>query len=64
MTKEIPLTKGYVALVDDDDFDWLSQFKWHISHDGYAVRTRYLEEQKTSGKVSLNEIPLNIAPAA
>lgn len=26
--KEIPLTKGKVALVDDDDFGWLSQYKW------------------------------------
>jgi hypothetical protein len=26
--KEIPLTRGYVALVDDADFDWLSQFSW------------------------------------
>lgn len=28
MTKEIPLTQGQVALVDDDDFEWLSQWKW------------------------------------
>jgi len=26
--KEIPLTQGQVALVDDSDFDWLSQWKW------------------------------------
>lgn len=26
--KEIPLTKGYVALVDDEDFERLSQFKY------------------------------------
>jgi hypothetical protein len=27
--KEIPLTQGKVALVDDDDFAYLSQFKWY-----------------------------------
>lgn len=27
--KEIKLTKGYVAIVDDEDFDYLSQFLWH-----------------------------------
>lgn len=27
--KEIPLTKGCVALVDDEDFEWLSQWKWY-----------------------------------
>jgi len=26
--KEIPLTQGKVALVDDEDFDRVSQFKW------------------------------------
>ena len=28
MTKEIPLTRGQVAVVDDDDFDFLSQWSW------------------------------------
>jgi hypothetical protein len=37
MTKEIPLTQGRVALVDDEDFDRLSRFKWHFNN-GYAVR--------------------------
>lgn len=26
--KEIPLTRGYVAMVDDEDYDWLMQWKW------------------------------------
>lgn len=34
--KTIKLTKGYEAVVDDADFDYLSQFKWCSSH-GYAV---------------------------
>lgn len=40
--KQIPLTKGYFALVDDADFEWLSQWKWCASvKDGkvYAKRT-------------------------
>jgi hypothetical protein len=27
---EIPLTRGYVALIDDCDFDLVSAYKWHV----------------------------------
>lgn len=27
--REIPLTRSLVALVDDEDFDWLNQWRWH-----------------------------------
>ena len=29
MTKEIPLSQGLVALVDDVDYEWASKHKWH-----------------------------------
>lgn len=32
--REIPLTKGLVAIVDADLFDWLSQWKWCASDGG------------------------------
>lgn len=35
MTKHIPLTKGQFAIVDDDDYDYLSKRKWHVNT-GYA----------------------------
>ena len=41
MSNLIPLTQGKFALVDDEDFDWLNQYKWHTSKDShtfYAVR--------------------------
>lgn len=43
MVKEIELTQGKVALVDDADFEWLSQFRWHVckskvSNTFYAAR--------------------------
>ena len=44
MTKELVLTKGLVALVDDEDFVLLSAFRWSAQkqHNGtfYAVRGR------------------------
>lgn len=36
--REIPLTRGLVALVDDGDFEWLSQWKWHADKDNYVKR--------------------------
>jgi hypothetical protein len=49
--KEIPLTQGKVALVDDEDFDKLSAFKWSATYSAsggrwYALRTLRL----TNGK--------------
>jgi hypothetical protein len=38
-TREIPLTRGRVALVDAADFEMLSHWNWHVSVGGYAVTT-------------------------
>lgn len=43
--KNIQLSKGKVALVDDEDFDFLSQWRWHFST-GYAMRTSPRSEGK------------------
>lgn len=41
MSREIQLTKGAVAIVDDDDYERVNKFKWYLGGSGnyrYAVR--------------------------
>ena len=50
MTKSIPLTKGYSALVDNEDYEHLSQWSWSALTlpDGsvYAYRTARIAERE------------------
>ena len=36
--KCIKLSQGKEAIVDDEDFEYLRQFKWHVTDTGYACR--------------------------
>lgn len=39
--KEIPLTQGKVALVDDADYEWLNQWKWTLSYSKRGEAKRF-----------------------
>lgn len=53
--KEIILTQGKKALVDDEDFEDLSQFKWHTKKGSnnvfYAEREVWIDGKRTSEKM-------------
>lgn len=50
--KQLTLTKGYFALVDEDDYYWVSQFNWcAIEIDGQV----YARRSKKKGSLRSNE---------
>jgi hypothetical protein len=51
MAKEIILTQGKVAIVDDEDYDYLNQFKWHVIKYG-NIFYAYRNIKKLNGKRS------------
>lgn len=47
MSFEIALTRDEVTIVDDDDFERLSQWLWYCAGEGYAVRNQTIEGKNT-----------------
>lgn len=61
-TRRIPLSRGLFALVDDCDFEWASQFKWHARQSSagtprfYAQRNVLLPSGKRSMRYMHREL--------
>lgn len=60
--KQIKLTQGKVVLVDDEDFDWLNQWKWFAQKSRntyYTIRNVLNKNTKKRFKVSMHKLILN-----
>lgn len=53
--KEIKLTQGKVALVDDGDYEFINHYKWSYNA-GYAIRGVYNKLTKKIGRVSMHRL--------
>lgn len=65
--KKIPLTHGLFALVDDEDFEFLSQFKWKAlktkpERTFYVNRTLKREKGKPRKGVYMHRLVMNTPP--
>lgn len=47
--KEIELSQGMVTMVDDEDFEWLNQWKWYV-HKSHNTYYAHRNENTADGK--------------
>lgn len=59
--KEIPLTQGKVALVDDEDFDFLNQWKWY-AHKQKSGRFYAERAGKDCTNIFMHRVIMQISP--
>jgi hypothetical protein len=60
--KKIPLGKGKFVIVDEEDYEYLSQWKWGLSTSGYACRSNYLKKgEKGNRRIWMHRL-LNNTP--
>lgn len=60
--REIPLTKGRVALVDDADYERIAFYRWHCTSNGYAARTTRVGDVVTQSYVLMHREVLGFPP--
>lgn len=60
--KEMILTRGFVALVDDEDYESLSKWKWSADKVGYAYRMAYDPATRKQRYQSMHRQILGLSP--
>ena len=61
--KEIKLTQGKVTLVDDEDFEYLNQWKWYANKIGkifYAYRSEWLKDKQVRKFILMHRLIMQV----
>ena len=58
--KEILLTQGYATIVDDEDYEMLSQYKWHVTNGNnkYAATAKFVNGKIV--RISMHRLVMGI----
>jgi hypothetical protein len=56
---EIQLEKGTI-LVDDDDWEYLNEFSWYISHTGYSYTGIWMKFKQTTKQVKMERFIMRV----
>lgn len=63
--REVPLTKGYVAIVDEEDFARVNAFKWTASIESRGTKVyaiRWVTRNGKREKIRMSHFVLDVPP--
>jgi hypothetical protein len=58
--KEIPLTNGLKAKVDDEDYEWLSRYTWYAYFDPKRKQTYAAHDTPTGRRVFMHDVIMGL----
>ncbi len=61
MAREVALSNGGVVIVDDEDYDMVSRWRWRRNGD-YASRSAWDKQKKRTGPILMHRFLLNAPP--